>query len=250
MLMTMRAYTEGCRAMATVAAAAYDAAHAHPDADTRKQNQAFYEYMVPLVKGYSTEMSLEATSLGVQVHGGMGFIEETGAAQYYRDARILPIYEGTTAIQANDLVGRKTARDGGAVARAIAGQIEATEGELQRSGSDAAKSMQRSLKAARQAYLDVIDFVAGQTKAQPNEVFAGSVPYLMLAGNVVAGWQMARALLAAEKHLAEGTDAPFMRAKIATARFYGDHILSKVPGIRHSIVEGAVGVSSMPVEAL
>ena len=99
--------------------------------------------MVPLVKGYSTEMSLEVTSLGVQVHGGMGFIEETGAAQYYRDARILTIYEGTTAIQANDLVGRKTARDGGAVARAIAGQIEATEGELQRSGSDAAKAMLR-----------------------------------------------------------------------------------------------------------
>jgi len=250
MLMTMRAYTEGCRAMATVAAAAYDAAHAHPDADTRKQNQAFYEYMVPLVKGYSTEMSLEVTSLGVQVHGGMGFIEETGAAQYYRDARILPIYEGTTAIQANDLVGRKTARDGGAVARAIAGQIEATEGELQRSGSEPAKAMLRHLKAARQALVDVIDFVAGRTKAQPNEVFAGSVPYLMLAGNVVSGWQMARALLAAEKHLAAGTDPEFMRAKIATARFYGDHILSKVPGIRHSIVEGAAGLTSMPVESL
>jgi 3-(methylthio)propanoyl-CoA dehydrogenase len=249
MLMTMRAYTEGCRAMAAVAAAAYDAAHAHPDADTRKQNQAFYEYMVPLVKGFSTEMSLEVTSLGVQVHGGMGFIEETGAAQYYRDARILPIYEGTTAIQANDLVGRKTARDGGAVARAIAGQIEATEGELQRSGSDAARALHRSLKAARQAFVDVIDFVAGQTKAQPNEVFAGSVPYLMLAGNVVAGWQMARALLAAERHLAAGSDAEFMRAKIATARFYGDHILSKVPGTRHAIVEGAVGVTSMPAEA-
>jgi hypothetical protein len=113
MLMTMRAYTEGCRAMASVAAAAYDAAHHHPDAETRKQNAAFYEFMVPLVKGYSTEMSLEVTSLGVQVHGGMGFIEETGAAQYYRDAKILTIYEGTTAIQANDLVGRKTARDGG-----------------------------------------------------------------------------------------------------------------------------------------
>ena len=113
MLMTMRAYTEGCRALAIVAAAAFDAAHAHPDAEVRKQNQTFYEFMVPLVKGYSTEMSIEVASLGVQVHGGMGFIEETGAAQYLRDARILTIYEGTTAIQANDLVGRKTARDGG-----------------------------------------------------------------------------------------------------------------------------------------
>jgi 3-(methylthio)propanoyl-CoA dehydrogenase len=249
MLMTMRAYTEGCRAMATVAAAAYDAAHAHPDAEARKQNQAFYEFMVPLVKGYSTEMSVEVASLGVQVHGGMGFIEETGAAQYYRDARILPIYEGTTAIQANDLVGRKTVRDGGAVAKAIAAQIETTEGELQRSGSDAAKAMLRQLKAARQAFLQVVDFVAGKTKAQPNDVFAGSVPYLMLAGNVVAGWQMARSLLAAEKQLAEGVDAEFMRAKITTARFYGDHLLSKVPGMAHGIVEGAAGVTAMPAEA-
>jgi alkylation response protein AidB-like acyl-CoA dehydrogenase len=250
MLMTMRAYTEGCRAMATVAAAAYDAAHAHPDAETRNQNRAFYEFMVPLVKGYSTEMSLEVTSLGVQVHGGMGFIEETGAAQYYRDARILPIYEGTTAIQANDLVGRKTARDGGAVARAIAVRIEATEGDLQKSGSGAAKAMLRNLKAARQAYVEVVDFVAGRTKAQPNEVFAGSVPYLMLAGNLVAGWQLARALLAAEKHLAAGEDPTFMRAKIATARFYGDHLLSRVPGIGHSIVAGAAGLTEMPLESL
>ena len=140
MLMTMRATVEGCRAMATVAAAAFDAAHHHPDADTRKQNQAFYEFMVPLVKGYSTETSLEVTSLGVQVHGGMGFIEETGAAQYYRDAKILTIYEGTTAIQANDLVGRKTARDGGLTAKAIASQIEATEKELA-AGSDDAKAV-------------------------------------------------------------------------------------------------------------
>src|SRR5690606_1675443 len=175
MLMTMRAYTEGCRAMATVAAAAYDAAHHDPDADTRKQNQAFYEFMVPLVKGYSTEMSQEVTSLGVQVHGGMGFIEETGAAQYYRDAKILTIYEGTTAIQANDLVGRKTARDGGQVAKGIAAQIEKTETDLQARGTPAALAVAKRLTAARKALLDVIDFVAGGTKAQPNAVFAGSV---------------------------------------------------------------------------
>src|SRR6185503_14602881 len=117
---------------------AYDAAHHHPDAATRKQNNAFYEFLVPLVKGYSTETSLEVTSLGVQVHGGMGFIEETGAAQYYRDARILTIYEGTTAIQANDLVGRKTARDGGQTAKAIAAQIQKTEAELAKRDSVAA----------------------------------------------------------------------------------------------------------------
>ncbi|HQR99220.1 MULTISPECIES: acyl-CoA dehydrogenase [unclassified Polaromonas] len=249
MLMTMRAYTEGCRAMASVAAAAYDASHHHPDADVRKQNQAFYEYMVPLVKGYSTEMSLEVTSLGVQVHGGMGFIEETGAAQYYRDAKILTIYEGTTAIQANDLVGRKTARDGGQTAKGIAAQIETTEAQLLKQGGAAAKTVARRLKAAREAFVDVVNFVAGNTKASPNAVFAGSVPYLMLAGNVVAGWQMARSLLVAEEHLARGEDTAFMQAKITTAVFYADHLLSKAPGIRDSIVEGADSVTALALEA-
>ncbi len=249
MLMTMRAYTEGCRAMATTAAAAYDASHHHPDAEVRKQNQAFYEFMVPLVKGYSTEMSLEVTSLGVQVHGGMGFIEETGAAQYYRDARILTIYEGTTAIQANDLVGRKTSRDGGQVAKGIAAQISATEAELAKSDSVNARAVLKRLKAAREAFVDVVEFVAGNTRASPNAVFAGSVPYLMLAGNVVAGWQMARALLVAEAELKAGTDVDFMSAKITTARFYADHILSKAPGIRDSIVEGADSVTGLALES-
>ena len=249
MLMTMRAHTEGCRAMALVAGAAYDAAHAHPDADTRKQNQAFYEFLVPLVKGLSTEMSLEVASLGVQVHGGMGFIEETGAAQYLRDAKILTIYEGTTAIQANDLVGRKTARDGGAVARAVAAQIEATEGELAARDSVACRTMARRLGAGRKAFLDAVAFVVGQGKVQPNAVFAGSVPYLMLAGTVVAGWQMARALMVAEDRLAQGHDTEFMQAKIATARFYGDHILVKATALRDSIVEGADAVTAMSLES-
>ena len=249
MLMTMRAYTEGCRAMASVAAAAYDASHHHPDAEVRKQNQAFYEFMVPLVKGFSTEMSLEVTSLGVQVHGGMGFIEETGAAQYYRDARILTIYEGTTAIQANDLVGRKTARDGGQTAKAIARQVEATEAELKKQGSADALAVAKRLKAARESFVDVVDFVAGQTKASPNAVFAGSVPYLMLAGNLMAGWQLARALLVAQTELARGEDAGFMQAKITTARFYADHILTKASGIRDSIVEGADSVNALALEA-
>ena len=252
MLMTMRAYTEGCRAMASVAAAAYDAAHHHPDADTRKQNQDFYEFMVPLVKGYSTEMSLEVTSLGVQVHGGMGFIEETGAAQYYRDAKILTIYEGTTAIQANDLVGRKTMRDGGQTAKSIAAQIEATENELAAQGSADALAVAKRLKAARLAFIDVVDFVVQSTKTKPNAVFAGSVPYLMLAGNLVAGWQMGRSLLVAQTELANqnhGLDADFMRSKITTARFYADHLLTKAPGMRDSIVDGAECVTALAAEA-
>lgn len=250
MLMTMRAYTEGCRAMAIVAASAFDAAHHHPDKEVRAQNQAFYEFMVPLVKGFSTEMSLEVTSLGVQVHGGMGFIEETGAAQYYRDAKILTIYEGTTAIQANDLVGRKTARDGGQTAKAIARQIEATEAALAKRDSAAARAFARRLAAARQAFVEVVDFVAGGTKASPNAVFAGSVPYLMLAGNLMAGWQMGRALLVAEEQLARGEgDMAFLNAKAATARFYAEHLLARVPGLRDSIVDGAESVTALPVDA-
>jgi len=155
-------------------------------------------------------MSLEVTSLAVQVHGGMGFIEETGVAQYYRDAKILTIYEGTTAIQANDLVGRKTARDGGQTAKGIASQIETTEADLIKNGSEHALVIAKRLKVAREAFIDVVNFVAGNTKASPNAVFAGSVPYLMLAGNVMAGWQMARSLLSAQEALAAGNDAAFM----------------------------------------
>ena len=247
MLMTMRALTEGCRAMASTAAAAFDAAHHHPDADARKQNAAFYDFMVPLVKGYSTEMSLEVTSLGVQVHGGMGFIEETGAAQYYRDAKILTIYEGTTAIQANDLVGRKTVRDGGQLARGLAGQIELTEAALAQRDSVAGRAVLKRLRAAREDFLAAVNFIASHGKADPNAAYAGSVPYLMLAGNLMAGWQLARALMAAEDAFASDTE--FMAAKIATARFYAEHILPRTAALRDAIVEGANSVTALALES-
>jgi glycosyltransferase A (GT-A) superfamily protein (DUF2064 family) len=179
----------------------------------------------------------------------MGFIEETGAAQYYRDAKILTIYEGTTAIQANDLVGRKTARDGGQTARAIAAQIAKTEAALQASATPAALAMARRLQAAREAYLDVVDFIAGGSKAAPNAVHAGSVPYLLASGNLVAGWQLARSLLVAQDLLAKGQDLPFMQAKIATARFYAEHILVRVPGLRDAILEGGESVMALPNDA-
>jgi hypothetical protein len=249
MLMTMRALTEGSRALALVAAAAYDAAHAHVDPGQREAHRRFHEYLVPLVKGYCTEVCLDVASLGIQVHGGMGFIEETGAAQYLRDAKILAIYEGTTAIQANDLVGRKTLRDGGQTARWIAQQVEATEAELAGSGSPHARAMHHRLTAARQAFNDVVAFVLEQGQAQPNAVYAGSVPYLMLAGALVAGWQMARALLVAEQRLRDGVDEEFMRAKIATARFFADHVLGTLPGRRDAIVQGADALAAMPLQA-
>jgi len=187
--------------------------------------------------------------MGVQVHGGMGFIEETGAAQYYRDAKILTIYEGTTAIQANDLVGRKTARDGGQMATGLAAQIEATEALLLASGSADALAVAKRLKAAREAFLDVVNFVAANTRSNPNAVFSGSVPYLMLAGNVMAGWQMGRALLVAQDELSQGVDLAFMKAKITTARFYADHLLTKAPGMRDAIVEGAQCVTELALES-
>ena len=246
MLMTMRSYTEGARALAYVAAAAADAAHFGADEATRKQNLAFYEYLVPIVKGFSTEMSVEVTSLGVQVHGGMGFIEETGAAQHYRDSRILPIYEGTTAIQANDLIGRKTVRDGGALAKSIAAQVELTEAQLAKSNSAAAKSMLKNLRAAREAYLSVVEYIAQNTKSDIKNVFAGSVGYLRLSGLTLAGWQMARGLLAAETRQSE--DPSFFDAKINTARFFGEHLLSLVPGIATSVLEGGESANALSVE--
>ncbi|CAN5318481.1 acyl-CoA dehydrogenase [soil metagenome] len=250
MLMSMRAQIEASRALAYVTAAATDAAHHHPDEATRKQNNSFYEYLVPIVKGWSTELAVDVASTGVQVHGGMGFIEETGAAQHYRDARILPIYEGTTAIQANDLVGRKTARDGGAGAKAILAQVRKTEAELEaRSSSDPSGDLlaiRKQLAAASTALEDVVNFVVANMKSDIKGVFAGSVLYLKLAGIVLGGWQMARAALIAEQKLKAGEgDAKFLQAKISTARFYADHFLSQASGLRTAIVEGSPGVLAL-----
>ena len=256
MLMTMRAYTEGARALSSVSAAAFDAAHHHPDAAVREEQQALYEFTVPLVKGFSTEMSQEVTSLGVQVHGGMGFIEETGAAQYYRDSKILTIYEGTTAIQSNDLVGRKTVRDGGELAKKVAGLVAQTEAELAANGSENALAVQKTLSAAREAVLQVVDFMVANGKSNPNAAYAGSVPYLMLTANMVCGWQLARSLLVAEGKLAAGVAADdnygekFYQAKVQVARFYADHILSKAPGVAHSIVAGHAATNAINVDLL
>ena len=249
MLMSMRAQTEAARALSYVTAAASDAAHYHPDEAARKTNQAFYEFMVPIVKGWSTEMSIDVTSTGVQVHGGMGFIEETGAAQYYRDARILPIYEGTTAIQANDLVGRKTVRDGGATAKGILAQVRQTEEELAVYSTGDLAAIRNQLAAGSRALEDVVTFVATNVKSDIKGVFAGSVLYLKLAGIVLGGWQMARAALIAERKLKAGEgDAKFYQAKITTARFFAEHILSQASGYRAAIVEGSSGVLALTEE--
>ncbi|AGK46361.1 acyl-CoA dehydrogenase, N-terminal domain protein [Burkholderia thailandensis MSMB121] len=245
MLATMRALTEGARALSYVAAAHSDHAHRAADEGVRAKHQAIYEYLVPIVKGWSTEMVNEVASLGIQVHGGMGFIEETGAAQYYRDARILAIYEGTTAIQANDLVGRKTARDGGAVAKAIVGEIRQTVEALGAHDGPAFAAMKVQLENGARALSAVVDFVVANVKGDPNAVFAGSVPYLKLAGIVLCGWQMARALLVAQQKRAD--DPKFYDAKIAIAQFYAEHILAQASGFETSIVgaKGGQGVFAL-----
>jgi alkylation response protein AidB-like acyl-CoA dehydrogenase len=249
MLMSMRSQTEAARALAYVGAGISDIAHNHPDEATRKSSQAVYEYLVPIIKGWSTEMSENVTRDGVQVHGGMGFIEETGAAQHYRDAKILTIYEGTTAIQANDLVGRKTVRDGGAVAKSILAQVRATEVQLAEAQDDDLKAIQVQLALGSDALEQVVDYVVSNVKADIKGVFAGSVPYLKLAGIVLGGWQMARAALVAHQKIEAGEgDAAFYRAKLTTARFFADHILSQASGIRHSIVDGSAGVLGLPVD--
>ncbi len=240
MLMSMRAQIEAARALSYVAAATSDAAHFSNDEATRKSNQAFYEYLVPIVKGWITEMSIDVTSTGVQVHGGMGFIEETGAAQHYRDARILPIYEGTTAIQANDLVGRKTVRDGGAVAKGIIAQVRQTVAELQ--GDAQLQPIAARLAEAADALEQVVGYVVANVKSDIKAVFAGSVPYLKMAGVVLGGWQMARAAAIAAGKLKSGEgDGKFYEAKLATARFYAEQILPQALAYRTAIVDGGAG---------
>jgi alkylation response protein AidB-like acyl-CoA dehydrogenase len=249
MLMSMRAQTEAARALAYVGAGLSDLAHSHPDEAARKASLAAYEYLVPVIKGWSTEMSENVARDGVQVHGGMGFIEETGAAQHYRDAKILTIYEGTTAIQANDLVGRKTVRDGGAVAKSILAQVRATEAQLGEVQDADLAAIRAQLAAGSAALEAVVDYVVANAKSDVRGVFAGSVLYLKLAGIVLGGWQMARAALVARQKLEDGAgDAAFYRAKIATARFFADHVLAQADGLRHAIVDGSAGVLALDAD--
>jgi hypothetical protein len=237
MLMTMRALTQGCRALAAFAAGQHDRARHSPDATERETAQTLYEFLVPLVKGYSTEMVLEVAQLGVQVHGGMGFIEETGAAQYLRDAKILAIYEGTTAIQANDLLGRKTLRDQGALARSVAAQVEQTVQHLQASGDVGAARIALQLQAAATAFTQSVDYMCSTATAAPNAAYAGSVPLLMLAGNALAGWQMAQSWLAAQRLPTE--QAAFALQKKITCQFYAEHILPRCLAQAQAIAQGA-----------
>ncbi len=247
MLMGMRALAEGSRALALYAAARHDLGIGAADAAQRAEHTAAYEFLVPVVKGFCTEVSIEAASLGVQVHGGMGFIEETGAAQHYRDARILTIYEGTTAIQANDLVGRKTLRDAGAMARRFAAEVRATQRQLGAESAASARAMAQRLDEALQAFEQIVGFVVDAGAERAAAAYAGSVPYLMACGYLFAAWQMGRAWLACARLPADQAD--FAQAKRTTAEFFCAHLLPRCAALRDAVVAGADSVMALPAEA-
>ena len=242
MLMLMKSQAEAMRALAYTTAAAMDFARKDPDPEARKRHQAFVDLMIPVVKGWCTETGIEVASLGLQVHGGMGFVEETGAAQYLRDARITTIYEGTTGIQAMDLVGRKIAREAGATAKTWLASLKSLDAEMAKSGNADVKALRNALAQGAQAVADCVNFIV--ESKDPRGTFAGAVPFLKLMGIVAGGWQMARAALAAEKKLGSG-DQAFLEAKIATARFYGDHVLVQAGALRDTVVKGAATVMSL-----
>ena len=248
MLLMMRSQIEAARALAYVTAAASDTAHHHFDPTVQQENQAFYEFLVPIVKGWSTEMSVEVASLGIQVHGGMGYIEETGAAQHYRDARVLTIYEGTTAIQANDLTGRKTARDQGVTARTIISKIRTTLNELAASPDASLLAIHQSLAKGVAALEEVVDYICSMIQTDNKKVFAGSVAYLKLAGIVLGGWQMAKAALIAHQNLNKAETSPddgFYQAKIDTARFFAEHLLSQATAYQSAITQGGSSIMAL-----
>ena len=243
MLLTMRAGVEAARALCYVTAAALDRADRHPDLATRKRELAFAELMIPIVKGWSTELSQRVTYLGMQVHGGVGYVEETGAAQLARDARITTIYEGTTGIQANDLVGRKIARDEGRTLMAAMAAVREVATTLAGTGEETLAVIGDRLAAGVDALENAGRFVVKRSRQDPRGVYAGAVPLLELAGIVFAGAQLGRAALVARRKLAGGEgDADFLRAKMVTARHFADHFLTQAPGLRDTILSGATSV--------
>jgi acyl-CoA dehydrogenase len=249
MLLLMKSQTEAMRALAAVSAVSLDAARLHPRVEERERHQAFADLMIPVVKGWCTENSIDIASLGIQVHGGVGFVEETGAAQYLRDARITTIYEGTTGIQANDLIGRKLARDAGRAAQSVIADMRATAGAAAAAAASASSANLSQMAGALDAAVDALEravlYVVENYAKDIRSVSVGAVPLLRLLGITAGGWQLLRSALISQQRLAErpqdGADAGFYEAKIATARFYADHVLSQASGLAHSVVHGAAG---------
>jgi alkylation response protein AidB-like acyl-CoA dehydrogenase len=239
MLLSMRAATEAMRALAYYTASAIDRARHYPDEKARQAQQRRLDLLTPVVKAWSTDLGVEAASTNIQVHGGMGFIEETGAAQFLRDARIAPIYEGTNGIQANDLVSRKLVRDGGAAMRELIGDMRATAADLAAAPGEAVAALRRPLTDGIDALEQASGALIAGFAGDPARSLAGAVPYLKLTGLVAGGWMMAQSALAALRRLGSGAgDARFHCAKLATARFYAETYLATAPALLPAIAGG------------
>jgi hypothetical protein len=248
MLLTMKAQIEAMRSAIYVTAAEFDFAQRLPDPAARARHQARLELLTPVIKGWCTESGQYLTSVALQVHGGMGYIEETGAAQHFRDARITTIYEGTTGIQAGDLVGRKILRDGGAALRSLITDMAATVAALAPQGERLAPVV-AALKEGVESVAGAGQWLAANYSRDPGLPGAISYNLLMLIGTVVGGWQLARAAAAAAGHLAAGpADAAFYEAKILTARHYAGQIMPLAPAYRKAIEGGSEALLAMPEE--
>jgi 3-(methylthio)propanoyl-CoA dehydrogenase len=246
MLMWQKATIEAMRGLAYVTAASLDYAERHPDEKVRKQHKAFVELMIPVVKAWCTENAVELCSTALQVFGGMGYIEETGIAQQYRDVRITTIYEGTTGIQSLDLVGRKLLRDMGATAKSVGKQMEAVAKECSASSDKTVKRIGEALGKGLQLLNETSQWIGMNAMGDLNKAFACSVPYLRLWGTVAGGWQMARAAqIAAAKIAAGDSEADFYQAKLATAAFYATHVLSQCAWYQRQIIDGSGDVMAL-----
>ena len=265
MLMTMRANAEAMRCVMYLNAAAIDESLSAADPDERAQADELVALLTPISKGWGTDLGVEMTSLGVQVHGGMGYVEETGAAQHWRDSRIAPIYEGTNGIQAADLAFRKLPLDGGKAMARLIGQIGETAAELAASDEADLKAISASLSAGAEAFGNAAMWLGTQLASAPNDVAAGSTPFMRLAGVVVGGWLLARSAQAAANLLAEqglsvaeardaggsGPSGPqFLADKIATAHFYATQILSGAAGLVPAVTGGAEQFYAIPADRL
>jgi alkylation response protein AidB-like acyl-CoA dehydrogenase len=244
MLMSMKSQIEAMRALSYVTAASLDYVIKSTDDGERKKHRAFVELMIPVVKGWCTEVAQEVCSTAVQVFGGMGYVEETGIAQQYRDVRITTIYEGTTGIQALDLVGRKLIKDMGTTATATIKQIAKAAAALDDSNADVAV-IKTHLQKGVEALTAASQFIGMNAMSDLNKAFSCSVPYLMLWGTVAGGWQMARAADIAAKKIAAGESDPFYKAKLTTARFYATHSLTKAASLLAQITEGSGDVMTL-----
>jgi alkylation response protein AidB-like acyl-CoA dehydrogenase len=238
MLLTMRAQLEALRCLVYLDAESIDLAARHPDEDVRTRRQELADLLTPIVKGWGTDLGVEITSLALQVHGGMGYIEETGVAQHYRDIRIAPIYEGTNGIQAIDLVGRKLPmRSGGVIADLLA-DIEGTAAELAAGDGDLA-AIGKRLADAHTVLKETTDWLLANGLADPTNALAGATPYLRMCGIVVGGWLLARSARAARRLLDAGEgDADFLRQKLVTAKFYAEQILPQASGLAPAVTAG------------